>query len=335
MSVKELLKECGFLYFKEDYKNLLIKCEEVLKIDEKNPIALNYKAIAFYYFDMDDIALKILNDTQKLYPKNYYTLSIKSLVYIALKEYRKALDCCNEGLKIKNFDLLEINKIKALIYLDKIDDAYNFYNTIECPNFKFEEILIECEKYSEALNSYNSKLKENSQDLELIDNVKTLMVKYDLNVKPNWDEEFYISWIYHIKHNDNKNCPKCGSKLIPIVYGYPLEEALKQEKNGEIILGGCCINDEMGNLHCPNCKNDFYIDALHIDAKGPLYDYIVLKINNLDELLFDEICCSIYKIREDIEYFDDDEFKAFINHLISIGYLYEPVKGYIKLVDIH
>lgn len=210
MTVKELLKECDFSYFLKDYKELLIKCDEVLKIDDKNPIALNYKAIAYYYLGMYDFALNLLNKTQKLYPENYYTLNNKALVFIALKEYEKALECCNRGLEIEDFDWLETNKIKALLYLDRVDEAKKFYNSLECHESTFVELLFECNKFSEVIDYYlknpsvlipmdmanaleeaelklladyyNGKLKENPTDIEVIDRLKTLMVKYDIDI---------------------------------------------------------------------------------------------------------------------------------------------------------
>lgn len=49
-----------------------------------------------------------------------------------------------------------------------------------------------------------------------------------------------MSWIYRIGYkNDTETCPKCGSKLIPIIYGFPNEILMEQYKAGEVELGGC------------------------------------------------------------------------------------------------
>lgn len=43
-------------------------------------------------------------------------------------------------------------------------------------------------------------------------------------------------------------CPKCGGKVVGIIYGEPTLEAYERSLKGEFILGGCCINvDENGH----------------------------------------------------------------------------------------
>lgn len=47
-------------------------------------------------------------------------------------------------------------------------------------------------------------------------------------------------------------CPKCGGKVVPIVYGMPLPEMEEKADRGEVILGGCCIAvDEHGRQLAP------------------------------------------------------------------------------------
>jgi hypothetical protein len=58
-------------------------------------------------------------------------------------------------------------------------------------------------------------------------------------------------------------CPKCGGKVVEILYGAPTYEAFEASERGEIVLGGCCISvDEEGNLQnpdwqCIKCKTQF------------------------------------------------------------------------------
>ena len=58
-------------------------------------------------------------------------------------------------------------------------------------------------------------------------------------------------------------CPKCGGKVLSILYGDPMDEAIEAYKRGEIILGGCCIMlDESGNSlmpdwQCKECEAQF------------------------------------------------------------------------------
>jgi hypothetical protein len=58
-------------------------------------------------------------------------------------------------------------------------------------------------------------------------------------------------------------CPKCGGKMVRIVYGEPTEELIEAAERGEVILGGCCIiADENGSVTSPewgciNCNKRF------------------------------------------------------------------------------
>lgn len=58
-------------------------------------------------------------------------------------------------------------------------------------------------------------------------------------------------------------CPKCGGKVVPIVYGMPMEELQEKADRGEVILGGCCIAlDEKGKQidskwGCVDCGERF------------------------------------------------------------------------------
>ena len=58
-------------------------------------------------------------------------------------------------------------------------------------------------------------------------------------------------------------CPKCGGKVVPVVYGMPMEELQEKADRGEVILGGCCIAlDEKGKhidskCGCVDCGERF------------------------------------------------------------------------------
>ena len=60
-----------------------------------------------------------------------------------------------------------------------------------------------------------------------------------------------------------KVCPKCGGKIVEILYGEPTEELFNAAERGEVILGGCCIAfDEKGNQidpqhGCVDCDERF------------------------------------------------------------------------------
>lgn len=58
-------------------------------------------------------------------------------------------------------------------------------------------------------------------------------------------------------------CPKCGGKVVDIIYGMPSPETYERSLRDEIILGGCCIaRDEHGRLMdpkwgCTGCGRQF------------------------------------------------------------------------------
>ena len=67
------------------------------------------------------------------------------------------------------------------------------------------------------------------------------------------------------KIKNPKICPKCGSsKVVPIVYGLPLENLEKPgddlfgaEKRGEVELGGCLVHTNNPNFRCKACGEAF------------------------------------------------------------------------------
>ena len=58
-------------------------------------------------------------------------------------------------------------------------------------------------------------------------------------------------------------CPKCGGKVVKILYGEPSIEAFEAEDRGELILGGCCIqidgegNSLLPDWQCKKCNAQF------------------------------------------------------------------------------
>ena len=144
MLKEKLLDEIEYIYNIGDFERLIGKCDELLKIDEDNPAALNYRAIALYYLGRYDESLKLLDYNLKLHPTNPYVLNNRALVFIALEDYQKALECCEEGLKYMDFDWLQKNKIEALIHLGRRDEAYEFYKSVDIPFYTFEEALENC-----------------------------------------------------------------------------------------------------------------------------------------------------------------------------------------------
>ena len=117
MTIRDLLKKCEIAFGKKDYKGLIGLCDEIFKADSKNQIAIGYKSVAYCFLNQPEKALEILEDAIKLYPNNHYLKNNLAMAYYDLGDYQNSLKCCEQGLKIKDFEWLCENKIKALIKL--------------------------------------------------------------------------------------------------------------------------------------------------------------------------------------------------------------------------
>ena len=51
-----------------------------------------------------------------------------------------------------------------------------------------------------------------------------------------------------------RRCPKCGAVAgVPIVYGLPGRAAFEAEQRGELVLGGCVIEEGAPTHQCVEC----------------------------------------------------------------------------------
>ncbi len=51
-----------------------------------------------------------------------------------------------------------------------------------------------------------------------------------------------------------EKCGECGSHdVVPIVYGLPGPELIEQAEAGEVVLGGCVVEDGSPVWHCNGC----------------------------------------------------------------------------------
>ncbi len=56
------------------------------------------------------------------------------------------------------------------------------------------------------------------------------------------------------------NCPFCGSlRTCPIFYGYPadIEQYLEALAKGDLVGGGCTVNNSDPIWHCHECSNEW------------------------------------------------------------------------------
>lgn len=48
-------------------------------------------------------------------------------------------------------------------------------------------------------------------------------------------------------------CSMCGAALVPIAYGYPAPEVIAASERGEVLIGGCTIDDDRPRFGCVPC----------------------------------------------------------------------------------
>jgi len=45
-------------------------------------------------------------------------------------------------------------------------------------------------------------------------------------------------------------CGECGGKVLPVLYGMPANDAMEASQRGELILGGCTVEDIACRCDC-------------------------------------------------------------------------------------
>tara|TARA_B100000686_G_scaffold293513_1_gene323083 strand:+ start:239 stop:445 length:207 start_codon:yes stop_codon:yes gene_type:complete len=62
-----------------------------------------------------------------------------------------------------------------------------------------------------------------------------------------------------MKLRKNRRCPECGSNNVLLIdYGYiDNPDAIQQIENGEIVTGGCCIDEDSPKRECRDCEERF------------------------------------------------------------------------------
>ena len=337
MSLKDLLRNCDEAYKNRDYKGLSELCDAVLEKYPRNQYAIAYKGIALCFLDRSDEAVKVLERGVELYPKNHYLKNNLAMAYYDEGEYERSLECCDAGLKIRDFDWLLENKIKALIRLDRIDEAMECYeNSKHIHSIDIVELLIEGEKYGEALEYA---FDEDAYDgyVKAVDKIKQSIKENSLEI-PEEIRDYYKNWIYKILYRNNtKICSECGGELIPIVWGYPNDELLRKAARGEVYLGGCDLPIYRADYHCKSCDWEFNLGygGLHIECDDDrLLYYVEYKVREVTSNLKSGSMVyirSFDSLKDDLKGFDDEEFDAFISHMLDLGYIRQPREGYVRI----
>lgn len=170
MTIDELLKECEELFNEKNFKRLKWTCIKVLEQDRDNEMALAYHAYVYWdragWFEKDeyDHVFEIAEKLHRLYPDNYHAYNVEAMAHLDNGEFERALECCDEGLKIRYYYWLKINRVEALICLGRIEEAFEFYKSLDIPFYTFTKALVNCAKLS-LLSQYD----RNLSDTELLD----------------------------------------------------------------------------------------------------------------------------------------------------------------------
>lgn len=151
MNVDYLLKKCEKSFSSDDYERTVEICDEILKADLNNQVAIGYKARSLYLLGRCGDALTLLDNAIRLYPKNYHYLDIKAEVLMEMDDYDRALECFEEIFEIGVCDETALSFIKM---------DYRV-----CLGLKMDD-LIEREKYVDVWKCYNHICEIESDDVE-------------------------------------------------------------------------------------------------------------------------------------------------------------------------
>lgn len=217
------------------------------------------------------------------------------------EDYEKSLELCNQILEFdeNNKDALN-SKALSLFKLGNCD---------------------------EALEIYKKMLMENPVDISAIDGIKRMSKSYDIDTLEYYNDGLYISWISLIKSKNDTVCPDCGSKLMPLTL-CPSEEMKELDEMG--------FDLENHNYYCRNCDCELYIDVLNIDCENHPIEcaYLYYKLDEITKYIrYNEYSGNLDELKSKMDYFDDEEFNAFISKLKEVDYIYEDKKGHVRLVE--
>ena len=105
-----------------------------------------------------------------------------------------------------------------------------------------------------------SKVKSGRYRLKIIGNAQTDTLIATIEVKPDSTTKLYFSYPYSCNYIKSRNvCPVCSKtdEVIPIIYGEPTTESLKQAENGNAKIAGCLISNCDPNWYCKRDKKEF------------------------------------------------------------------------------
>ena len=335
MTIQDLLNECEKAYGEHDYSRLEWVCNQILDEYNDNETALTYKLYVYCYWHQYRFVFETANRIHELYPNNYHAYNAKAIAYLGKNEFENALECCEEGLKIKDYYWLKINKIESLISLNRIDDAYEIYKSFDIPDYNFTKALINCGKYSEISEYDEDLLKEEligyffkrCQYLDRIGNWKEILKVCDEIFKIDEDNEIALEYkIYSLAFLEKKEevlkCCDYAMKLYPENFRFYFEK-------GETLLW--TFEDIDGAIEYYEKGFNFVEDS---GRHWPDIDNIVEALNRkADQFIESGNYKKAVNIYDKVLFYKPREFEALDNIDMLVkehNIKYEPSKYYEK-----
>lgn len=63
-------------------------------------------------------------------------------------------------------------------------------------------------------------------------------------------------------------CPTCGGRALPILYGFPSGAMFDAERRGGIVLGGCRVTADAPTHECRACASRWQAGSVHDNVAG-------------------------------------------------------------------
>jgi tetratricopeptide (TPR) repeat protein len=164
--------EFGILLEEGNYKEILMKAEEMIKLDEKNAYAWSVKGVALENLGRHEEALEAIYKLIELTPGDAFTWHHKVGILRALSRYEEALEALSESTEL-NYDnaIAWLGKGLALEALGKYKEALKaFSKSTELSHdyalawYRKAVVLRKLGRYEEALAALSKSIDLNSED---------------------------------------------------------------------------------------------------------------------------------------------------------------------------
>lgn len=331
----------------EWYKKILKKCLEASgdnpEIFFKEYYNLDTESIEIWIKRMESLLsykeiinpISYCNILIEKNPDNMEILLLKADLCYYTKRLEEALETYEKLLEKKEDNHVQKRIFNILVDKHQFTKAYNILVHAEIGNDydtdkhmeKLANAFIHYKKYDKAKHCLTHILKDHA-DNKIITLLKHIWDITD-DVKSQKESPYYMDWIDLINFKHEKHvCPKCGNKLIPIIYGLVAFDEEERSKIGkEYVLGGCMVSEDSPHDYCTHCKKAVYMGVYDIDIiseDSDLARYTGGQIKYIRRLIEENPLKSIEDIKKqsymDLS-MDANEFAKFIEKLEEIGFI--------------